>query len=212
MKLKYGLYIILILTISLVSCGQNSDSYVITDKDEMLDTFSAINTAISRFHDLKSGTIISEFTGTFMPGLKAVKDEMSFKRTEDGIHYVITETYLKGEPLVIDKLETNGELPESAYIYYPNKPLEYDSFENAIKVTVIQKEKGREYRIDYDLNEVILPENTYLEELYTSYTIDGNGILTEMYVYRSYYQQEPQKLKTNEENEYFIVRLVEYEK
>jgi hypothetical protein len=103
----------------------------------MAAEFLAVNTAITRFNELKSGSIVSVYTGTFMPGSKVTMDEMSFERTSNGIKYSIIETYVEGDSFVVEETAEDGVLPDFAYIYYPNEQLQVESIlDTAEKMTV----------------------------------------------------------------------------
>ena len=130
------LLITAILLFSGCENGANADK-VIIDQEQMAAEFAAVNTAITRFNELKRGTIISVYTGTFMPGSKVTMDEMSFERTNNGIKYSIIETYVEGDSFVVEETAEDGVLPDFAYIYYPNEQLQVESIlDTAEKMTV----------------------------------------------------------------------------
>ena len=204
------LLITAILLFSGCENGANADK-VITDQEQMAAEFAAVNTAITRFNELKSGSIVSVYTGTFMPGSKVTMDEMSFERTSNGIKYSIIETYVEGDPFVVEEIAEDGVLPDFAYIYYPNKQLQVESvLDTAEKMTVSKNDKATLYRIDYSKNPNMLPENIRLGEAYSEYAIDKNDYLVGITNYRILYEQVPGNDKWNEIEEYYYVNLTKY--
>lgn len=212
-RLRKLVPLFLIMAVFLLNaCGITAEvDKVITEKDQMVEAFATVNTAILQFVNLKSGTLRSEYTGTFRPGGIAVGHEMTFERVGNAIHYRIIESYVEGNPLIIEEIAEDGILPDWAYGYFPNKPLEMSGlFDSAESMTILKDGESTTYRIDYSKNQGELPENTSWEELYSTYTIDNNGYLILVINHRSYYEQKPGESDRNDMEEYYSVNLTEY--
>ncbi len=210
-KLKLICTLVLILAVTLITAcgGVLASENSITDKEEMISAFSSVNEAILHFNNLKKGTIITESTGSFMPGGTAVKDELQFEKTAKGTLYKITETYAKGDSFVKEEIAEN-DLPETAFIYYPNKELSDDNFDTAEKVTITKTNKGTQYKADWSLTQFTLPEGVTLKKLYSSYTIDDNNYLVEVVHYRSYKEQKSGNSEAKETTEQATITLTDY--
>lgn len=205
--------LILFCTVALmISCGNQSNvGGSITEKSKMIEAIAPVNDAITRFGDLKSGTITTEYTDYAMPANIATKDEIVFERTEQGeIKYTITETYIDGrKPFIEERVAENGILPEQDYIFYPSRKLDTTTFDNVQDVVVTKGDNSTTYRINWTngiptQNEGILTGVTYDE-----YTIDNKGVLTEVTHYFSF-NKENDKSKEGQAQGRTVIKLTNY--
>jgi len=215
-KIKYYFIysLLLMLSVSLiVSCGRSPDSdKVITDKDDMVAAFASVDEAIPRINDLSKGTLISEFTGFFMPAGNVVKDVLDFEKTEKGIHHIITQTYTKGDPDIFDNVSNEAISDTAYYQCYPKEGEPQKSFDKAEKLTVSQNEKGKIYKIDWSPEETEYYKSHFIQYLYSVYIIDNNGYLVESSIYANSYEKESDGAKSNVVENTLKVKLIDYSK
>jgi hypothetical protein len=186
-----------------VSCGnQPSAESPVMEKNEVLNAIAPVNESIVKFADIRSGTITAEYTGSARPANIAVKNELTFERTEKGaIHYNAVETYYDNrEPLKIDKTVDDGVLPDPLYFGYPKSAIDPYEFGDVRDVVVTQGDDSTTYQVNWLNDNPTASEGIFYDKAYSTYTIDKNGVLTEIYYYYSYYSEKDGKKETSGES------------
>lgn len=169
---KYILTILLLLIlVTLSACGGGEKSNdVITDKSEISVALEPVRQALPRIYDITNGTLTGEYEGAFLAGT-AVKEQLNFEKRAKGKYYFIYKETNK-DGLEKEYVKDDGEL--IPLIYPTIKTLE-DTLSNATKLTIREKDGGKEYRVDLNFESI---GGVAVKDAYFIFFIDKSDMVT----------------------------------
>lgn len=206
--------LLLILSTSLMFSCENSPNakQIITKKDEISKAFIAVNNSFSALDDLSKGTIISAYTGFFMPVGKVVKYEMIFEKTEEGLFRRIVEIYSDEEPKIYEEISDESISDIAYFQHYPKEKIPESTFEKAAKLTILKTKTNTVYQVDWLSEEILISMSppSYIQHLYSVYTVDNDGYLVEFSTHANRYIKANGEYEASMTEDAITVKLTNY--